>query len=241
MTSLFVRLDPMVVLRQTGSFDPEPLLAAGLAELAGAEGITVTCGRGSGRMPERDLRLIREVVRGVLNMGLPPSDEYVKLALALRPDMVTFGPETPEELGPTRGLDVEERRAEIAPMIDALHGAGIATAVLIEPSPVQLKAAERAGAQSAVLHTGRLVWAAGTAARAAEYEALVNAAKVGQRLGLTVHAGGGLSYQNLRSVVQLDEIAAVHVGQAVVARAVLVGMGEAVRELLRLLPTGPAQ
>jgi pyridoxine 5-phosphate synthase len=181
------------------------------------------------------------VTRGVLNVGLPPADESLKQALALRPDMVTLGPEAPEELGPMRGLDVEERRGEIAPMVQALHAAGIATGALVDPAPAQVKAAQRAGVGTVLLHTGRLVWAAGTAARAAEYEALVNAAKVAQRLGLTVHAAGGLSYQNVRPVVELDEISAVHVGQAVVARAVLVGMGEAVRELLRLLPAGRAQ
>jgi pyridoxine 5-phosphate synthase len=240
MTSLFIRLDPMLALRQAGSLDPEPAAAASLAELAGADGVSVVCGREAGRMQERDIRLLREMVRGVLNLGLPPSEEFVKLALALRPDMATFVPE-PGDGVPARGLDVEDRRAELAPMVAALHGAGIGTAVLLDSSPVQVKAAQRVGVGTVLLHTGRLVWAAGTVSRAAEYESLVNAAKVAHRLGLTVHAGGGLSYQNLRPVAQLLEIEAVHVGHALVARALLTGIPEAVRELLRVLAGGRDQ
>jgi pyridoxine 5-phosphate synthase len=237
MTSLFVRLDPVLALRQTGGLDPEPAAAAALAELAGADGISVVCGREAGRVQERDIRLLREMVRGVLNLGLPPADEFVKLALAIRPDLATFVPEAGEGV-PVRGLDVEDRRAELGPMVAALQGAGIGTAVLLDASPVQVKAAQRAGVGTVLLHTGRLVWAAGTASRATEYENLVNAAKVAHRLGLTVHAGGGLSYQNLRPVALLPEVEAVHVGHALVARALLTGMPDAVREMLRVLACG---
>jgi pyridoxine 5-phosphate synthase len=110
--------------------------------------------------------------------------------------------------------------------------------VLLDASPVQVKAAQRAGVGTVLLHTGRLVWAAGTAGRATEYENLVNAAKVAHRLGLAVHAGGGLSYQNLRPVALLPEVEAVHVGHALVARALLTGMPDAVREMLRVLAGG---
>jgi pyridoxine 5-phosphate synthase len=241
MPSLFVRLDPMLDLRRGGGADPEPAVAASLAELAGADGVSLTCSR-DGRGSERDLRLLRELVRGVLNVGLAPADDLVKLALALRPEMVTFLPEpTPGGLEAARGLDVEDRRGELAPLLEPLRGAGIATAALIDPMPGQVKAAQRAGVGTVLLHTGRLVWAGSAASRAAEYEALMNAAKVGQRLGLTVHAAGGLCYQNVRAVVQIPEIEAVHVGHAVIARALLVGMGEAVRELLRQLDAGRAR
>jgi pyridoxine 5-phosphate synthase len=230
----------MALLRQAGSPDPEPAVAAALAELAGADGISVTGGREPGRVEERDLRLLREMVRGVLNVCLPPAEEQVKLALSLRPDLVTFVAEGAEGLTPSRGLDVDDRRAELAPMVAALHGAGAGTAVLVEPLPAQIKAAQRLGVTGVILHTGRFVWAGAATARAAEYETLVNGAKLAHRLGLAVHAGGGLSYQTARAVAQLEEIEAVHVGQSLMARALLVGMAEAVREMLRLLQPGRA-
>jgi pyridoxine 5-phosphate synthase len=235
MTSLFVRLDPITLLRQPGGLDPEPAVAASLAELAGADGVSATGGREAGRVQERDLRLLREVVRGVLNVCLPPADEQVKLALALRPDMVTFVPEAREGQEPARGLDIEDRRGELAPWVQALHGGGVHVAALVDPAPPQVKAAQRLGIGTVLLHTGRLVWAGSAAARASEYEALLNAAKVAHRLGLVVHAGGGLGYQSVRPVAEVEEVAAVHVGHALAARALLVGMAEAVRELLRLL------
>lgn len=240
MPSLFVRLDPVALLRQAGGPDPEPAIAAALAELAGAEGISVTCGREPGQVEERDLRLLREVVRGVLNVCVPPAEELLKLALAVRPDLVTFVPEGAEGLGTSRGLDVEDRRGDLAPMLEALRGAGVGTALLVDPLPAQIKAAQRLGVAALTLSTGRFVWASSAAARTAEYEALVNGAKMAHRLGLTVHAGGGLSYQTLRPLVQLTEVEAVHIGRSLVARAVLVGMAEAVREALRLLQGAPA-
>jgi pyridoxine 5-phosphate synthase len=111
-------------------------------------------------------------------------------------------------------------------------------AALVDPAPAQVKAAQRLGMGTVLLHTGRLVWAGSATARASEYEALLNAAKMAHRLGLAVHAGGGLGYQGIRPVAEIEEVAAVHVGHALAARAVLVGMPEAVRELLRLLGSG---
>jgi len=242
MTSLFAKLDPIAVLRRAGGgLDPDPVIAAPLAELGGAEGISVTCGREADLVQERDLRLLREVVRTALNICLPPGEEFMKLALTLRPDLVTLVTEGDDGLRSVRGLDVEDRRPELVPLVQALAGGGIGVAVLVDPSPVQVKAAHRLGANAVLLHTGRLAWASGPAARAAEFEALVNAAKVADRLGLAVHAGGGLSSPALRAVAQVSEITAVHVGQALVARAVLVGIEGAVRELLRLLAGNEAR
>ena len=242
MTSLFAWLDPIAVLRRAGGgLDPDPVIAAPLAELAGAEGISVTCGRDADLIQERDLRLLREVVRTTLNICFPPADEFVKLALALRPDLVTLTAEPGQAPAVGRGLDVEDRRNELVPLVQTLLGGGAAVAVVVDPTPAQVKAAHRAGASVVLLHTGRLSWASGAAARAAEFESLVNAAKVAQRLGLAVHAGGGLTLPALRAVAQVAEIEAVHVGQALVARAVLVGMQAAVQELLRLLAGNEAR
>ncbi len=245
MATLIVRLDHLAGLRQAGGTrDPDPVIAAALAELAGAGGVSVSLGRerpssrppaeGNG-MQERDLRLLRETVRTILNVCLPLQEEWIKLALAIRPDLATLTAGGHEGPAAERGLDVEDRRSEIEPVIATLKAGGISTGVLVDPLPAQVKAAHRAGASVVLLHTGPFCWAGNGGARAAEFERLTNAAKMAVRLGLTVHAGGGLAYQSVGPLVEVPEIEAVHVGHALIARAALVGMGEAVREFLRLL------
>ena len=240
MTILFAGLDHIAGLRQAGGGrDPDPTVAAALAELAGAGGISVSFGRDRAGVQERDLRLLREVSRTAVNVCLPPREEFVKLALDVRPDVVTLIPEGGEGPAGERGLDVEDRRSELAPVIQTLRAAGIGVSVLVDPVPAQVKAAHRVGVDAVWLFTGGLSWAGDLAVRVAEFEGLVNAAKVGHKLRLAVHAGGGLGYQSVGSVSHVLEIEAVHVGHSLVARASLVGMAEAVRELLRAME-GPS-
>lgn len=239
MTTLVVGLDPLVALRDLGGArDPDPVVAAALAELAGAGGVRVTCGRERGGVRERDVRLLREVVRTALLLRMPPLDEHLKLALAVRPDVATLIPSQREGLGAERGLDVEDRRAELLPFIQALAGSGVLVGILVDPVPNQVKAAQRAGAGAVLLHTGRFCWADSDASRAAEFEALTNAVKAAHRLGLVVHAGGGLGYPSAAAVAGLAEVTAVDLGHSLVARAALVGVAEAVRELRRLVQGG---
>jgi pyridoxine 5-phosphate synthase len=236
MTILFAGLDHLGPLRRAGGTrDPDPVIAAALAELAGAGGLSLSIGRERDGMQDRDLRLLRETTRAILNVCLPPVDEAVKLVLGVRPDLATLTPEEREGFGAERGLDVEDRGPELAPIIEMLKSGGVAVSVLVDPAPAQVKAAHRAGAAAVLLHTGRYGWAGDAETRAAELERLVNAAKIGHRLGLAVHAGGGLGYLSVGQLAGVPEIEAVHVGHSLVARATLVGMSEAVRELLRAL------
>lgn len=242
MTTLVVGMDQLAVLRDAGGArDPDPVVAAALAELAGAGGVRVTCGKERGGIRERDVRLLREVVRTALLVRMPPMDEYLKTALAIRPDVVTLIPNEREGLGAERGLDVEDRRAELLPFIEPLSGSGILVSVLVDPLPNQVKAAQRAGAGAVLLHTGRFCWATDDASRLAEFEALTNAVKTAHRLGLVVHAGGGLTYQNVAAVAELVEVTAVDLGHSLIARAALVGVGEAVRELRLIVQPGVAR
>ena len=236
MATLIVGLDSLAQLRAMGGTrDPDPVAAAVLAELAGAGGIRVTLAPDAGGVAERDVRILRDVVRTVLGLRIAPDEEGLTLALAVRPDLVTLVPGAREGLGRDRGLDVEDRRSEIAPILASLKDSGILAAVAVDPLPQQLKAAQRAGAGAVLLHAGRFCWAATDASRAAEFEALDNAAKVGQRLGLVIHAGGGIGYQSAGMIAAIPEIVAIDVGHALIARAALVGMAEAVRELRLLL------
>jgi pyridoxine 5-phosphate synthase len=236
MTTLVVGLDHLAMLREAGGArDPDPVVAAALAELAGAGGIRVTCGRERGGIQERDVRLLREVVRTALLVRMPPQDEFLKLALAVRPDVVTLIPGEREGFGLERGLDVEDRRQELLPFIEALKGSGVLVGISVDPLPAQVKAAQRAGAGAVLVHTGRFCWATNDASRATEFDALTNAIKVAQRLGLTVHASGGLGFHGAAAVAAIPEVTAVDVGHSLVARAALVGVTDAVRELQRLL------
>jgi pyridoxine 5-phosphate synthase len=242
MPLLFVELDHLAVLRQAGGGrDPDPAHVALLAELAGAAGISVTCVRGPAGVQDRDLRTLREVVRTPLTFCLPPQDELIKVALALQPDLVTLVPEPRDPYGSGRGLDVEDRQAELAACIATLAGGKVPAALLVDPAPREIKAAQRAGAGGVRLHTGRFCWAPDQNTRAAEYETLVNAAKIAQRLGLAVQAGGGIGYQTIGAIAQIPEVDAVVVGHSFVARAVLTGVAGAVGELLRLMRDGTAR
>ena len=242
MTTLVVGLDQLAMLRHAGGTrDPDPVVAAALAELAGAGGVRVTCGREQGGIQERDVRMLREVVRTALIVRMPAQDEFLKLALAVRPDVVTLIPGAREGLGAERGLDVEDRREEILPFVEALKASGILVAVLVDPVPTQIKAAQRSGAGAVLIHTGRFCWATSDAARATEFDALTNAVKMGHRLGLAIHVGGGLTFQSMGALAELPEITAVDVGHGVIARAALTGMGEAVREVRQLLQGGSAR
>jgi len=231
-----VGLDHVAVLRQVGGTrDPDPVLGAAFAELAGAGGVSIAVGREPNGTQERDLRLLKETVRTVLNVCLPPQDEWVKLVLGIRPDLATLTPRGREGSGAELVLDVEDRRSELQPVIETLRSGGIAASVMVDPSPAQVKATHRVGAAAVLLHTGRFCWAGDGAARGAEFERLVNAAKIAAKLGLAVHAGCGLGYQTVGQLGEIQEIEAIHVGHSVIARACLVGMTEAVRELLRMM------
>jgi pyridoxine 5-phosphate synthase len=241
MAFLIVELDHLAGLRQAGgSRDPEPAVAAAMAELAGAEGVRLGWHGERGAVTERDLRVVREVVRGIFALCMPPRDDCLKVALAVRPDVVILAPESRGGLDAERGLDVEDRREEVGRVVEALRGGEIFPSLLIDPLPPQIKAAQRVGARGIVLHTGRFCWAHEDAGRAAEYEALTNAAKVAHRVGLVVHAGGGLTVQTAGLIGRLGEIEGLHIGHSLVARAALVGLGEAVREFRRLLGPGGA-
>ena len=243
MGTLIVRLDSAAVLREAGgTHDPDPVVAAALAELAGAGGVSLAVGVGRGGATERDLRILKETVRTFLIVCLPPQDEWVKLVLAIRPDLAML---TPPRLGDSGGemvLDVEDRRSELQPVIEKLKSSGIAPGLVVDLDPAQLKAAHRIGAAVVLLHTGRFCWAEDGAARGAELDRLVTAAKIAGKLGLAVHVGGGLGHRTVSQLAGIQEIEALHIGHSLLARACLVGMVEAVREFLRMVSgTGGSQ
>ncbi len=233
---LGVNVDHVATIRQARKATyPDPVTAAALAELAGAEQITIHLREDRRHIQERDLRVLRATVSTLLNLEMAAIPEMVKIAYETKPDLVTLVPERREELTTEGGLDLTVQRETILKVIKSLRDAEITTSVFIAPDVDQIKAAHRAGAERVELHTGRYAGSATLEERKEAVARLVDAAKFATKLGLGCAAGHGLDYDNVRAIAQVPEIDELNIGHAIVARAVLVGFDRAVRDMLAIL------
>ena len=229
---LAVNVDHIATIRQARrGREPDPVAAAVLAELAGAEGIIVHLREDRRHIQDRDLRLLRETVRTRLNLEMAATDEMLGIATAVRPDLVTLVPERRQELTTEGGLEVAGQRARLTSVVGTLRGSGIPVSLFIAPEEEQVEAAKVVGATAVELHTGRYAEARGEAAREA-LAALIRAARFAAGAGLGVSAGHGLNYANVEPVAAIPEVEELNIGHSIVARAALVGMERAVREML---------
>lgn len=236
MPRLGVNVDHVATLRQArGGTDPDPLAAAVLVELAGADGLVVHLREDRRHIQDRDLRLLREVTRTKLDLEMAADDEMVKIALNVRPDLVTLVPEKRQELTTEGGLDVAGQRDRIHNIISELHGGGIPVSVFIEPDLGQVKAAHKISADFVELHTGRYANASRSKEADAEFESITQAARLAYKLGIGVNAGHGLDYRNVKRLTHIAEIVEYNIGHSIIARAVLVGIVQAVKEMKALL------
>lgn len=236
MAVLWVKVDAAAGLRPAERLnEPDPVALAVLAELAGARGVTVHLREDRRGIQERDLRLLKEMVRTRLNLEMAPLDEGLKVALAIRPERVTLVPELREGEIPAGGVEVERRRSELAEVVRALQEGGIGVSLLVEPELAEVKAVHRLAADGIDLYAGHFAEARGRAVEAAELEKLTNAAKLGRKVGLAVQAGSGLTYQNVGRVAAIPEIDGLVVGHSILARALLVGIDRAVRDMLQAM------
>ncbi|GKS65469.1 pyridoxine 5'-phosphate synthase [Nitrospira sp.] len=236
MPRLGVNVDHVATLRQArGGTDPDPLAAAILVELAGADGLVVHLREDRRHIQERDLRLLREVTRTKLDLEMAADDEMVKIALNVRPDLVTLVPEKRQELTTEGGLDVAGQRDRIQHIISELHGGGIPVSVFIEPDLGQVKAAHKISADFVELHTGRYANATRSKEADTEFESITHAARLAYKLGIGVNAGHGLDYRNVKRLTHIAEIVEYNIGHSIIARAVLVGIVQAVKEMKALL------
>jgi pyridoxine 5-phosphate synthase len=239
---LHVNIDHVATLRQArGTAYPDPLWAASLVELAGGDGITVHLREDRRHIQDRDVRLLRQSVRGVLNLEMAATDEMVAIAREVKPDVVTLVPEKREERTTEGGLDVVGARAGIARAIETLVGAGIPVSLFIDPSEEAVQASRELGAPRIELHTGDYceAWRPVADARLrAERARLERSAARGAELGLHVAAGHGLDYVNVGAVAAIIEIEELNIGHAIIARAVLVGMKHAVKEMRAAIDRG---
>ena len=232
---LGVNIDHVATLRQArrGSY-PDPVHAAALAELAGADQITLHLREDRRHVNDRDLAVLRQTVQGALNLEMAALEAMVQIALHSRPDTATLVPERREELTTEGGLDVLAHREAVGPVVRALREGGIEVSLFIDPDLEQIRASHRVDAQAVELHTGRYCEAKGEA-REKELQRLREAAHAAARLGLRVAAGHGLDYNNVGPICKITEITELNIGYAIVCRAVLVGMERAVRDMKDLV------
>jgi pyridoxine 5-phosphate synthase len=232
---LGVNVDHVATLRQArGTTYPDPVTAAALAELAGADQITVHLREDRRHIQDRDLRLLRETVQTRLNLEMAASDEMVRIAREMRPHTVTLVPEKRQELTTEGGLDVAGARERMRRVTSSLTGVGIEVSVFIDADEAQIRASHELGAQAVELHTGRFCELT-CEARGAERERLLSGARLAASLGLRVAAGHGLHYENVHPIVAIPDITELNIGHAIVARAVFSGFERAVRDMVALL------
>jgi pyridoxine 5-phosphate synthase len=233
---LGVNIDHVATLRQARKGRaPDPVVAAALAELGGAEQITLHVREDRRHVNDRDLALLRQTVNGTLNLEMAALQPMLELALSQRPDTATLVPERREELTTEGGLDVGAHRDDVKRVTRALRDGGIDVSLFVDPDLEQIRASHRADAQAVELHTGRYCDARDPAARARELGRLVEAARIAVKLGLRVAAGHGLDYWNVVPVARIEEVTELNIGYAIVCRAVLTGMERAVRDMKDLV------
>jgi pyridoxine 5-phosphate synthase len=236
MIKLAVNVDHVATLREArGTSEPDPVLAAGICELAGAEGIVVHLREDRRHIQDRDVRLLRQTVKTKLNLEMGATEEIIKFALDIQPDMVTLVPEKRKELTTEGGLNVAGQKKKLKMVIDRMNDAGIPVSLFVDPDSRQIGAAKDAGATFVEIHTGRYSDAAGEEERDQEFELIASAAEEAYEAGLRVNAGHGLNYFNTGRIAALDTIEELSIGHAIMARAIMVGLDQAVREMLGLM------
>jgi len=232
VTRLGVNVDHVATLRQARGVDyPDPVAAALLAEAAGADGITVHLREDRRHIQEADVRALRRRLRITLNLEMAVTDAMVAFALDVRPQHACFVPERREELTTEGGLDVVGAAARVTAATRTLADAGIRVSLFVDPERAQLDASHTAGAHAVELHTGDYANAPAGAAREAQLGRLRAAAAHARDLGLELHGGHGLTLENVRPVAAIPGMVELNIGHSIVARAVLIGMDAAVREM----------
>ncbi len=236
MTRLGVNIDHVASLRQArGGKEPEPIAAAMLVESAGADGIVVHLREDRRHIQDRDLRLLRQVLKTRLNLEMAPAAEIVNIAIDVKPDLVTLVPERREELTTEGGLDVIKHKDALKKVISRLHKNDIDVSIFIDPDTKQIEAARDIGATIIEIHTGRYANASSRKEEEMETEEILNSAMFAKGIGLSVSAGHGLNYRNVRDIAGMKEIEELNIGHSIISRAVLVGLEKAVREMKLLI------
>lgn len=236
MADLGVNIDHVATVRQARrTYEPDPVWAATLAELGGADGITVHLREDRRHINDRDLRILRETVTVKLNLEMACEDDVVAIACQTRPDQATLVPERREEVTTEGGLDVRSQQKRVADVIGRLQDAGISVSLFLDPDPRQIETAAELKADAVELHTGQYALAPPGLAQQSQLETLVSAGALVRQAGMVLHAGHGLTYRNVKPVATIEGMHELNIGHSIIARAIMVGLEQAVREMKRLV------
>jgi pyridoxine 5-phosphate synthase len=236
MATLCVNVDHVATIRQArGGVEPDPVHAAIEAELGGSTGVTVHLREDRRHIQERDVRLIKEVRTGHLNLEMAGTDPMVAFALDVKPEIATIVPEKRQELTTEGGLNVIQGGATLRKQIERLRSAGIVVSLFIDAEPEQIRASRDFGADEIELHTGQYAEAKSAEAAKEELDRLKRGGALALSLGLRLNAGHGLNYRNVASVAAIEGMAELNIGHSIVSRAVVDGMRNAVAEMARLI------
>lgn len=236
MAKLGLNIDHVATVRQArGGVEPDPVAAAAIGELAGAEGITIHLREDRRHIQDRDLELLRRTVKTKLNLEMAATQEMVRIALTVKPEQVTLVPEKRQELTTEGGLDVILNLKTITDAVKRLRDNGINVSLFVDPHQEQIKAASKSGADYIEIHTGAYAESFGTAAMGHEIEKIDTAIKLAAKVGLGINAGHGLNYVNIKPVAAIGGIEEYNIGHSIISRAVLVGLDRAVRDMVDLI------
>ncbi len=236
MTKLAVNIDHIATIREARQTnEPDPLDAATLVELAGGDGITIHLRGDRRHIKDRDLHLLCQMVKTKINLEMAATNEMVQIVLKERPDMVTLVPERPEEVTTEGGLDVVSHSLDLKPVIETLQQARIRVSIFVDPLPEQIREAKKIEADLVEINTGKYAEMKDEEKLRAEYEKIRDCAQIAKRLGIRVLAGHGLTYRNVKLISDIPEIEELNIGHNIIARAALVGLEQAVREMKELM------
>ncbi len=236
MAKLGVNIDHVATVRQArGGVEPDPVTAAALAELAGADGITIHLREDRRHIQDRDVELLRVTIKTRMNLEMAATDEMVAIALKLRPDICTLVPEKRLELTTEGGLDVRCNMDTLKSAVGALRSGGIPVSLFIDADPDQIKAADKVGADYIEIHTGVFAEAVDFNGEEKELARIENAVKLARKLGMGVNAGHGLNYSNIKRITSIHGIEEYNIGHSIISRAVQVGLERAVRDMVELV------
>lgn len=236
MAKLGLNVDHVATVRQArGGIEPDPVTAAALGELAGAEGITIHLREDRRHIQDRDLEILRRSVKTKLNLEMAATQEMVRIALKVKPEQVTLVPEKRQELTTEGGLDVILNAKLIADTVKRLRDGGIIVSLFVDPNQEQIKAASKTGADYIEIHTGQYAEAPDWKSQERELEAIDTAIKLARKVNMGVNAGHGLNYVNIKALASIGGIEEYNIGHSIISRAVLVGLDRAVRDMVELI------
>ena len=236
MPALGVNIDHVATVRQARrTIEPDPVWAAALAELGGADGITLHLREDRRHIQDRDLRVLKETVQVKLNLEMAAEEEITRIALEVHPDQATLVPEKREEITTEGGLDVVSHYDKVKSCVDRLKNSGIEVSLFVDPDPRQIDASRSIGADAVELHTGRYADAPTQEQQIHELKTLTDVGRLAVESGLLLHMGHGLTYRNVSSIVAVPDVNELNIGHSIVARAILVGFERAVREMKTLV------